>query len=182
MTTDRKFAAFSKQSRDGLGITDIPEDGFCISVFLIVRDADNPRRVLMGHLDPGAPWDHIGALTKDRVQAHSKGWMIPSSHLIYGESPADAVARVAREQLDLEIPPRSRDLGFRVYSEVYSPRRFPERKAHWDLELVYEVALKPDLVLTNKPPAAWSSLSFIDLDHYDKNEIARSHEDILARL
>ena len=56
----------------------------------------------MGLLNPDANWDHIGALTNDRIQAHSKGWMLPSCHLLYGESPSDAATRIVTEQLGFE--------------------------------------------------------------------------------
>ena len=64
MTTTRKFAAFSRNGRGGLGISEIPEDDFCISAFVVIREADNRRRVLMGHLNPNADWDHIGGLPR----------------------------------------------------------------------------------------------------------------------
>src|SRR3989442_4075768 len=54
------------------------------------------KRVLMGHMNPKAPWDHIGALDPSRVEAHSRGWMLPSSHLIFLESPDEAARRIAR--------------------------------------------------------------------------------------
>jgi ADP-ribose pyrophosphatase YjhB (NUDIX family) len=164
-----------------MGISEIPVDGFCVSAFLLVWDVDNPRRLLMGHLNPDAPWDHIGALTKDRVEAHSKGWMLPSSHLLYGESPMDAAMRIAREQLEVERPETLGITGPRAFSEVYSPRRFPERKGHWDLEFLYDATVKGIDFLQRKTPNAWRELKFIDIDHVDRGEIARSHEDILAK-
>jgi ADP-ribose pyrophosphatase YjhB (NUDIX family) len=185
VATDRKFAAFNRDGREGLGIPEIPEDGLCISVFLILRQSDSPRRVLMGHLNPEAPWDHIGALTKDRIEAHSHGWMLPSCHILYGESPTDAVARIGREQLgfaDAECPSFS---GPAVYSEVYTPRRHPERGKHWDLEFVFEGKLGRERFASSDPsklPPAWTRLEFVDIDSTPKSEIARSHEDILARL
>src|SRR2546428_546609 len=101
MTTDRRFSRFSKSpATAAFSVTEIPDDGVCLSAFLIVTEARDARKVLMGHMNPKAPWDHIGALDPSRVEAHSHGWMLPSSHLIFRESPDDAARRVAREQLE----------------------------------------------------------------------------------
>src|SRR5206468_4725043 len=70
-------------------------------------------------------WDHIGALDPSRVEAHSHGWMLPSSHLIFRESPDDAARRIAREQLEL---PDLALTGPTVVSEVYTPKRSEERR------------------------------------------------------
>src|SRR5256885_14320646 len=86
MTTDRRFSRFSK-SRDtaAFSITEIPAGGVCLSAFLIVTEAGHPAKLLMGHMNPEAPWDHLGALDPSRVEVHSRGWMLPSSHLIFQE-------------------------------------------------------------------------------------------------
>ncbi len=176
--TNRKFAAFTRNGRDGLGISEIPKDGFCISAFLIIRKLGNPRSILMGHLNPEANWAHIGALTADRIKAHS-GWMLHSCHLVYGESPLDAAQRVLREQLDIK---GKFDLsGPKVFSEVYQPRRHPEAKEHWDLQFLFEGRLSSD-EFRARAPSAWLKLEFIDIDEINKHEIARAHEDILARI
>src|SRR5467141_3383829 len=90
MTTDRRFSRFSR-SRDtaAFSITEIPVGGVCLSAFLVVTETGEPRKVLMGHMNPDAPWDHIGALDSSRVEVHSRGWMLPSSHLIFQETAAD---------------------------------------------------------------------------------------------
>src|SRR5882762_5961583 len=105
MTTDRRFSRFSK-SRETAAFS--------------ITETGHPTNVLMGHMNPRAPWDHIGALDPSRVEVHSRGWMLPSSHLIFQESPGDAARRIAREQLELP------DLSFSepmVVSEAYTPRR-----------------------------------------------------------
>jgi ADP-ribose pyrophosphatase YjhB (NUDIX family) len=181
MTTYRKFAAFARDGRGGLGISEVPADGFCISAFLIIRDADNPRDVLMGQINPNANWDHIGALTPDRIEAHSKGWMLPSCHLLYGESPSDAALRIAREQLGFDAEGLHLSEP-RVYSEVYAPKRHPERKEHWDLQFLFEARMRRGELSGTNMPNVWRKLEFVDIDSVSKNEIARSHEDILARI
>ena len=180
MTTNRKFAAFANNDREGMGFSEVPKGGFCISSFLIIRDKENPRRVLMGHLDPSENWDHIGALTRNRKEEHSKGWMLPSCHVIYGESPSDAAKRIAVEQLGIA----SEQVGLsgpRDYSEVYGSKINPDAKEHWDLEFLFEGRLGPKKLSENRSKA-WKDLDFVDIDSVDKNEIARSHGDILARI
>src|SRR6266508_3319837 len=119
MTTDRRFSRFSKSpDTAAFSTTEIPEGGVCLSAFLIVAQAGQPSRILMGHMNPEAPWDHIGALDPKRVEVHSRGWMLPSSHLIFLESPEDAARRIARDWMapsshliDLQSPdaPARRD-------------------------------------------------------------------------
>src|SRR6266508_4519593 len=122
MTTDRRFSRFSKSpDTAAFSTTEIPEGGVCLSAFLIVAQAGQPSRILMGHMNPEAPWDHIGALDPKRVEVHSRGWMLPSSHLIFLESPEDAARRLAREQLDLpDLVPRQ---GRSWRSSTWAARR-----------------------------------------------------------
>ena len=177
MTTDRKFCAFARDSRGGLGLSAVPESGFCISAFLIIRPSAGGHGVLMGHINPEGPWDHIGALDPDRIEAHRHGWMLPSSHLIYGESPDECAKRIAREQLAMDD---MRFEGPAIYSEVYEPRRHPGRKNHWDLEFMYTG--QTDRERLHPPRGIWADLKFVDPSAVQTGDIARSHEDILARL
>jgi ADP-ribose pyrophosphatase YjhB (NUDIX family) len=180
LTTNRKFAAFTKNGREGLGISEIPKEGFCISVFLIIHQRDRSSNVLMGRINPNADWDHIGALTHDRVAAHSDGWMLPSCHIMYGESPQDAVRRIAKEQLGFE---KELNLaGPKVYSEVYTPKRHPTAKEHWDLQFIFEGELGVEELQRKKTPNAWRELEFVDIDLLNKTKFARSHEDIIAHV
>jgi len=174
MTTDRRFSRFSKSpATAAFSVTEIPDDGVCLSAFVIVTEAHDSRKVLMGHMSPKAAWDHIGALDPSRVEAHSHGWMLPSSHLIFRESPDDAARRIAREQLELPDLALS---GPTVVSEVYTPKRFPGTAHHWDLEFLFRGQLAAAEV---GHPAAWKELAFVDLRRTSKSEIARSHEDVI---
>ena len=80
---------------------ELPDGGMCLSSFLVISESDS-KRVLMGHLNPKAPSGSLGALDESRIQAHSKGWMLPSSHLIVHESPQEAAARILKEQLGID--------------------------------------------------------------------------------
>jgi ADP-ribose pyrophosphatase YjhB (NUDIX family) len=184
MTTDRRFARFDPEEPTASGrkkdddtapfaAHEIPDGGMCLSTFVVLIESGHRDRVLLGHLDPEARWDHIGALDPARVKAHSKGWMIPSSHLLLKESPHEAAGRILKEQLELDEVALSPPI---VVSEAYTPRRFPDLPSHWDLEFIF----KGKLPKGELPKAsAWKELSFVDLGRTGRSEMARSHEDVL---
>jgi ADP-ribose pyrophosphatase YjhB (NUDIX family) len=177
VTTPRKFCRFNKQPETAaLSITEIPPSGFCMSAFLVITEKGHRNRVLMGKLNPEANWDHIGALDMSRAVVHAKGWMLPSSHLIFKEPPQEAARRIYAEQLeihDLEL------FGPTVISYVDRPKRFPRLDDHWDLEFVFKGEIVSDLVPS---PFAWKEIKMVDLSFVSKSEMARSHEDILEPL
>ena len=167
MVTERRFAQFLR----GIApprMGEIPEGGLCLSVFLVISRRRDPNYVLMGRLSSDAPWDHIGALDSERVERHRKGWMLPSSHLVLGEGPKEAAERVLKEQLGLTDQTVTGPL---MFSEVSGS------KNHWDLEFVYSGE-------RDEAPSheASSELKFVDMTKARKEEIARSHEDILAHV
>ncbi len=180
MTTDRRFARFNSGKSTVTGGTDtsplvsreVPDGGMCLSAFVVLTEAGHPNRVLLGHLNPEARWDHIGALDPERAEVHSKGWMIPSSHLLLKESPHEAARRILKEQLELEGVQLSEP---KVVSETYTPKRFPDLPSHWDIGFIFRGEFR------GKPPSAsaWRQLSFVDLGRTKKSEMARSHEDVL---
>jgi ADP-ribose pyrophosphatase YjhB (NUDIX family) len=115
---------------------------------------------------------HIGALDPERVEAHSKGWMIPSSHLLLKESPHEAAKRILEEQLELEGVRLSEP---KVVSETYTPRRFSDLPSHWDLEFVF----RGELPMEQVPRAfAWKELAFRRPESYQEirnGKISRGH-------
>jgi hypothetical protein len=167
MITQRKFIHFRKDVVPPR-MRDIPEGEFCISTFLIISKKGNPNHVLLGHIDKNASWDHLGALDSERVERHSKGWMLPSSALILGESPINAAERILSEQLGLSD---QKLRGSLIFSEMYGPLN------HWDLEFLY-------LGERDQSPGhpAWSDLRFVDLSTIREIDVARSHADILAHV
>lgn len=174
MGTDRQFARFSHGGSAGpLATREVPDGGMCLSAFVVLTQAGNQNAVLLGHLNSEANWDHIGALDSERVSVHSKGWMIPSCHLLLKESPQEAARRILDEQLGLKGPSLSEP---RVVSEVYTPRRFPDLPSHWDLEFIFRGELP-----RGEPPraSAWKELAFVDISRTTKSEVARSHGDVL---
>jgi len=173
MVTDRKFCRFNKQVETrSFGMSEPPEGGLCLSAFLVITGERNPNSVLMGRLNTKAPWDHIGALDPSRVEVHSKGWMLPSSHLMLYESPREAGERILKEQLETDLALTGPD----VVSETYTPKRFPELPRHWDIEFIFKGKMFEGEI---PKPFAWSDLKFVNLDTAKRSEIARSHEDIL---
>ena len=166
MVTSRRFAHF-KRNVAPPRMKEIPEGGFCISAFVIISKTNTPEQVLVGRINKKAPWDHIGALDPERVARHSKGWMLPSSALMIGESPKEAAERILKEQLGVADQPLG---GPFVFSEVYGPTR------HWDLEFLF--LGQRDSTPSNK---VWRELKFIDLTKTKEN-MARGHEDILAHI
>jgi ADP-ribose pyrophosphatase YjhB (NUDIX family) len=155
------------------GMPEVPEGGLCLSAFLVITDTQNPNSVLMGHLNPAARWDHIGALDPSRVAAHSKRWMLPSSHLMLYESPQEAAKRILKEQIgidDLQLQ------GPHVISETNTPKSSPKPTRHWDIEFIFKGRISKDQL---PKTGAWSELTLVDLDFTKRSEIARSHEDIL---
>jgi ADP-ribose pyrophosphatase YjhB (NUDIX family) len=174
MVTDRKFTRLNREPETtAFSMPEVPEGGLCLSAFVVITDPQNPNSVLMGHLNPKAPWDHIGALDASRVKVHSKGWMLPSSHLMLHESPQEAAKRILKEQLGISALKLN---GPQVVSEVYTPKRFPNLPKHWDIEFIFTGKIRKDQV---PKPVAWTTLAFVNLDQAKKSDIARSHEDIL---
>lgn len=174
MTTDRTFCRFSSSPRTAaFSLTEIPPDGICLSAFLVVGSAEPPGRVVMGRLNPDAPWDHLGALDPERIAYWKDRWMLPSSHLLLREAPDAAAERIRRELTGLS----ARELtGPRVASDVYAPGRHPTATRHWDLEFIYRTTARPNEL---RPHAAWSRLELVDPSSLGADEFARSHDDIL---
>ena len=145
----------------------------CLSAFLVLRPPGEERKVLMGRIDPNAPWSWIGALDPTRVTGIGEGWMLPSSHLLLFESPEGAARRIAREQLESDLPPLE---GTAFFSDAYPSRAHPTGDPHWDLHFVFRGRWPSE-----NPPRAfpWKELAFVDLDHLRREEIARSQGDVL---
>ena len=175
MVTTRKFCRFSRSATaQGLGMPEVPADGMCLSAFVVLSSAEHPSSVLLGKIEPSAPWDHLGALDTDRVQAWQYLWMLPASHLLVFESPQEAAARVLREQLRIPSLPLMEP---KVVSEVYAPVRFPNAKQHWDIEFIFRGKIPESSI---GPLPNWKELEFVDTRSLDDKDMARSHIDILS--
>ena len=153
----------------------LPDDGMCLSVYVVLRSSETGSGVVAGRLDPDADWPTIGAIPRDRLVRISQGWMLPSRHLRLFEDPGDAAKSILADQLGvLGVPLR----GPRVFSETYR-REGPAVDPHWDLQFVYEGAwpVGRDLVA-----APWRELRLLDLGRTAPGEFVRAHGDILELL
>ncbi len=174
MGTERRFCRFTNSAAGNeFGLQWDDPDGLCLSAFVILTQEGRPSSVLLGRMNPRAPWDHLGGLDPERVRVHAGGWVLPASQLILRESPDAAAWRILEEMLG-GIEPKLDPP--RVVSEVYAPRRFPEAKNHWDLLFLFRGRWDgpaPHL------PAVWNSLKFVDVSRTGRSAFARSHDEVL---
>jgi ADP-ribose pyrophosphatase YjhB (NUDIX family) len=169
----RRFARLAADRSSAEGYWPLPPDGLCLSTFLLLSPRGDSRKVLVGRIDPRGPWGEIGALDARRVRQNLDGWMLPSCHLMYFESPDEAATRILREQLGLGNVALERPL---VFSETYRPRRHPERGTHWDLQFLYRGDV-PNSWTPEHP--AWGILRFVDPAEVPRKDFTRSHEEVL---
>jgi len=165
MTTERRFAAFSKGAVPPRMNT-VPQGGMCISAFLVISKKDEPKSVIMGRINKNAEWDHIGALDGKRLERFASGWMLPSSHLILFETPEGAARRILREQLGIRNQALQGPLTFADTSGTAN---------HWDLGFVFTGERE-----SAPSNAAWDELKFVDVAMLKRDEIVRSQVDVLA--
>lgn len=170
---ERRFCRFATDRSVADGYRPLPPDGLCLSSFVILSRPGVPRDVLVGRIDPAAPWGHIGGLDPRRISLNAAGWMLPSSHLLYYEAPEEAARRVLIEQLGLS---GIRMAPVEVFSERGAPRRHPGRDDHWDLEFLF----RADAPAGWEPAhAAWSQLRFLDPSRTPRSDFTRSHDEVL---
>jgi ADP-ribose pyrophosphatase YjhB (NUDIX family) len=174
--TDRRFCRFSRSpSTARFGMPEVPDDGLCLSAFVVLSSAEHPSQVLMGQLNPDAPWDHLGALDPERVAAWRDRWMLPASHLLVLESPEAAAVRILVELTGLGPRPLQ---GPQVGSEVYTPERHPSATHHWDLEFIFRgVASEAEI----RPIPPWKELRFVETRTLGRGAMARSQDDVLRQ-
>jgi ADP-ribose pyrophosphatase YjhB (NUDIX family) len=154
--------------------TEIPTDGLCLSTFVLLSEPGRPGSIVMGRLDPGAPWAHIGALDRARAEQHQNGWMLPSSHLLHYEPPLEAARRILREQLDLTEAVEFPDPA--IFSDAYGRAGGAGDGLHWDLGFLYRGTWPRGRPLRAR---AWKELAFVDVAKTPRIAIARSHADVL---
>ena len=173
MAEERRFTRFRPVADADRMVFTVPDDGLCLSTFLVLRPRGHPDRVLLGHLNPEALWEHIGAVDPRRAALWSKGWMLPSSQLIYYESPDQSARRIAREQLDLELPELSSPI---LMSDSEQRPTAAPGHLHWDIGYVYLLDGFPE-----QPPRhpAWTELRFVAVSQTPKREFVRSQDDVL---
>ncbi len=181
MAEERKFCRFNSGPSTTVGdlkddpvmTRQIPEGGFCISVFVVLRQSGRQSNVLFGRINPAADWVKLGALDSKRVEIFRDGLMLPSSHLIIHESPADAANRILDEQLGLS---GLRLKGPIVVSETYRSASRSSGPEHWDIHLIFTGTIAGSRI---QPQNAWSELKFINSSGRAASKVVRNHMDIV---
>ena len=170
----RRFTRFRRGPVGGsTGASEVPDNGMCLSVFLVLSPPGDPGAVLLGKVDPTADWWEVGALDPKRVESIGERWMLPSSQLLLFESPADAARRILKEQL--ATPPIPLD-GPLVFSDPSARPGTPGHDPHWDVHFVYRGTWSSSTV----PAApAWKHLEFREVARTGRAEFARDQGDVL---
>lgn len=173
MPQERKFARFRRTAEADRMVFQVPEDGLCLSTFLVLRPKGHREQVLLGHLDPAANWGSIGAVDAHRAELWAKGWMLPSSQLAYYESPDESARRIAREQLGIELAKLPAPI---LMSDSEQRPNSPVGNFHWDMGFVYLLDGRPA-----SPPRhpAWTELRYMEVSQVRHRELVRSQGDVL---
>jgi hypothetical protein len=152
----------------------VPDDGLCLNVFVILSPPDDPSNVLLGMVNPGAPWREIGGVTPKRLEELATRWMLPSRQLFLFESPREAAESILSEQLELEILTLD---GPAVFSEAWTRPTPVGKGQHWDIHFVFRGVWPRHRALRASP---WRKLDFQDPARLDRAQVGRSHSDVLT--
>ncbi len=168
----RRFTRLGQQADPSRLVFQVPIEGLCLSTFLVLRPSGHPGRALLGHISPQAPWSELGAADAGRIGPWSKGWMLPSSQLVFYETPEDAARRIAQEQLGVtlgKLPPPV------LMSDAYE-RPTSNGEKHWDIGFVYVLDGQPAA-----PPrhSAWADLDYVEVSRTHAKDFVRFQEDVL---
>jgi len=170
---DRRFARLRRAPlAEFAGASEVPDNGMCLSVFLVLERPDRPGAVLLGRLEPTAPWWEIGAVDPKRLAAVGDRWMLPSRQLLLFESPDQAARAILKDQLGSDPIPLS---GPFVFSDP-SDRPASGKDPHWDVHFVFR-GRWPTSTAPHHP--AWKHLEFVDIASTPRSEISRNQGDVL---
>jgi hypothetical protein len=171
---ERRYARFHRAPlTDHPGASEVPDNGMCLSVFLVLEHPERAGSVLVGQVDPTGPWWEVGAIDPKRVAAAGERWMLPSCQLVLFESPADAARRIQEEQLG--APPIPLEGPF-VFSDPSLRPGSSGKDPHWDLHFVYRGRWG-----SGQLPKArvWKRLEFVDVARTARDRFARDQGDVL---
>jgi len=147
-----------------------PKGGTCLSSFLILKGKGG---ILVGKMARPEIWVErffVGEQFAPTYAASNK-WLLPASHLKYGEKPSDAAKRVLKEQAGL----KNVKLKFlEVQSHLAEDPSDPEA-AHWDICFLYEGTLKGKVAR----PEWFSELRFVKPKELKRDGFTRGHGDVL---
>ncbi len=151
----------------------VPKGGACISAFLVLkRDA----AILVGKMTKPEVWVEkflVGESFAPKYVASNK-WVIPASHLKFGEKPDDAANRILAD----EIRGRKSKLSLlQVQSHLSEDPADPEA-AHWDICFVYSGRTRGEI----ERPEWFSELRFMRPRELKSDDFTRGHGDVLKQL
>jgi ADP-ribose pyrophosphatase YjhB (NUDIX family) len=154
--------------------SNVPKGGTCLSSFLVLK---SNGKILVGKMAKPEIWIEkflVGEMFADRYVKSGK-WVLPASHLLYGEHPEDAARRVLRDQLAVKD---EFELSLtQVQSHLSQDSKDPD-VAHWDVCFVYAGEIHQALTR----PAWYGSLEFVDPLSISKDDFTRGHGDVLEQL
>ena len=151
----------------------VPKGGTCISAFLILEGKDGVLAGKMAKPDIWVEKFFVGPSFAPKYAASGK-WMLPASHLKYGEKPDDAATRILTEQLGISGVKVALS---QVQSHLSQDPNDPEA-AHWDICFIYKGTVKG-----NVPKPEWfSELEFLKPSKLSAEDFTRGHGDVLKEL
>ena len=151
----------------------IPKGGACISSFIV---AEKGEEVLLGKMSRPEIWVErflVGSAFAPKYAASGK-WMLPASHLKFGESPDESAQRIIRDQLLVEV----QSLKLAGIQSHLSGEPADLENNHWDLCIVYKATVPEPSSL----PKWFSELRYVPVKSLRTSDFTRGHGDILARL
>jgi ADP-ribose pyrophosphatase YjhB (NUDIX family) len=151
----------------------VPKGGTCLSSFLVLKRKDG---ILVGKMTKPQVWVERFFMGEKfaPMYASSNKWLIPASHLKYGEKPEDAAARILVEQVELT---RSKLSLLQIQSHLSQDPKYPEI-AHWDICFVYGGTLRKE----PRIPEWFSELRFVKTRELASEDFTRGHGDVLREL
>lgn len=151
----------------------VPKGGTCVSSFLVLKGKGG---ILVGKMSRPEIWVErflMGEKFAPQYAASNK-WLIPASHLKYGEKPEDAATRILVEQVRTK---KSKLKLLQAQSHLSQDPNDPE-SAHWDICFVYGGTLKGKV----QAPEWFSELRFMKPQSLRSDDFTRGHGDVLKEL
>jgi ADP-ribose pyrophosphatase YjhB (NUDIX family) len=151
----------------------VPKGGTCLSSFLLLKSKGG---ILVGKMTKPEIWVarfFVGEMFAPKYAASNK-WLLPASHLKYGEKPEDAAMRILVEQVGAA---KSKLSLLQVQSHLSQDPNDPEA-AHWDICFVYGGTVRGRLQI----PEWFSELKFMKPRELASEDFTRGHGDVLREL
>jgi len=151
----------------------VPKGGVCLSSFLVLRGSGTG--ILVGKMAKPEIWTEKFMVPEPYASnaAKSGKWVLPASHLQFGESPKDAANRILADQLQLK---KTKLSLLEAQSHLSDPSDL--EGAHWDLCFVHGGTVKGSV----KGAEWFSELRFVNTRNLTSDDFARGHGDVLEEL